>query len=100
MRQAGILAAAGIHALDHHVLRLSDDHQRAARLATAVNERYQGCAVSHTNMVFVTLPETEMARLISHLAAHDIAVRGPRWVTHLDISDAHIEQIIDAIKSS
>ena len=100
MRQAGILAAAGIHALDHHVARLADDHDRAARLAAALNERYQGCAVSHTNMVFVSLPDAEMTRLIAHLAEHDIAIRGPRWVTHLDIGDADVEQIVSAIKSS
>jgi threonine aldolase len=100
MRQAGILAAAGIHALDHHIARLTDDHTRAALLAAAVNERYEGCAVSHTNMVFVTLPEAEMTRLASHLAERDIAIRGPRWVTHLDISEADVEQIIDAIKTS
>ncbi|MCH8913907.1 MAG: glycosyltransferase [Planctomycetes bacterium] len=93
-------AAAGIHALDHHVTRLADDHERAARLAAALNERYQGCAVSHTNMVFVSLPDAEMTRLIAHLAEHDIAIRGPRWVTHLDIGDADVEQIVSAIKSS
>ena len=100
MRQAGILAAAGIHALDHHVARLADDHARAARLAEAVNERYQGCAEQHTNMVFVTVPEAEMTHLITHMAEHDILIRGARWVTHLDISDADVDRVIDAVRAS
>lgn len=100
LRQAGILAAAGIYALDHHVGRLAEDHNRATQLAAAVNERYQGCATSQTNMVFVSLPDAEMTRLIAHLARHNIAIRGPRWVTHLGISDADVERIAEAVQSS
>jgi len=100
LRQAGILAAAGIHALDHHVARLAEDHDRATRLVDAVNARFQGCAESHTNMVFVALPATDMTNLIAHMAEHDILIRGPRWVTHLDITDVDVERVIDAVKAA
>jgi threonine aldolase len=93
MRQAGILAAAGIYALQHHVERLTDDHQNAARLAARVNERYPGAASHHTNMVFVDLPEAELTALKVKLAAHDVVIRGPRWVLHLDVSADDVERV-------
>ncbi|MEQ8783526.1 MAG: low-specificity L-threonine aldolase [Roseibium album] len=86
MRQAGILAAAGIYALKHHVVRLAEDHEKAALLAARVNECYPGAASQHTNMVFVDLPADEMAALRERLKAREIIIRGPRWVTHLDVS--------------
>ncbi|MDZ7669267.1 MAG: beta-eliminating lyase-related protein [Gammaproteobacteria bacterium] len=76
MRQAGFLAAAGIHALEYHVERLADDHRRAERLAALVNERYQGAATHYTNMVFVDLPAEELGDLGERLAADDIIIRG------------------------
>ncbi|NIP15063.1 MAG: low-specificity L-threonine aldolase, partial [Pseudomonadales bacterium] len=97
LRQAGILAAAGIHALAHHVDRLADDHDRAARLADAVNERYPEAAEAHTNMVFLNLPEAEVERLKQHLAERGIVIRGPRWVTHLDITDEDVERVVAAV---
>ncbi|MFW6093120.1 MAG: low-specificity L-threonine aldolase [Pseudomonadota bacterium] len=93
MRQAGILAAAGIHALEHHVSRLADDHRKAARLAELVNQRYPGAARAHTNMVFLDLPEPEIAELRGRLARHEIIIRGARWVTHLDVSFDDVERV-------
>ncbi|MGO4610818.1 beta-eliminating lyase-related protein, partial [Variovorax sp. 2RAF20] len=57
MRQAGILAAAGLYALDHNVARLADDHARAARLAEGL-DGLSGLRVvaRHTNMVFIDVP--------------------------------------------
>jgi threonine aldolase len=97
MRQAGMLAAAGIHALEHHVERLAEDHDKAARLALLVNERYQGAATHHTNMVFVDLPAEELAALREKLAAEDIVIRGSRWVTHLDVSFEDVERVGEAL---
>jgi threonine aldolase len=97
MRQAGMLAAAGIHALEHHVERLAEDHDKAARLALLVNERYQGAATHHTNMVFVDLPAQELAALREKLAAEDIVIRGSRWVTHLDVSFEDVERVGEAL---
>jgi threonine aldolase len=93
MRQAGILAAAGIHALNHHVDRLAEDHDKAARLATLVNEHYQGAATHHTNMVFVDLPEEALTALREKLKAEGVVIRGPRWVLHLDVSFEDVERV-------
>lgn len=93
MRQAGFLAAAGLYALMHHVERLADDHDHAARLADLVNTRYQGAASHHTNMVFVDLPPAELAELTAKLAASGIVIRGSRWVVHLDISIEDVETV-------
>ena len=93
MRQAGILAAAGIHALEHHVERLADDHANAARLAELAAARFPGHVAQHTNMVFVDLPADELAGLAATLREHDIVIRGGRWVVHLDITADDIERI-------
>ena len=100
MRQAGILAAAGIYALEHHVERLADDHRRAHRLATALEDLGWGkdvrCA---TNMVFVERPARELVALQKHLAEAGIVIRGARWVVHLDVDDDGIERVIDATRA-
>lgn len=93
MRQAGFLAAAGIYALEHHVDRLAEDHEKARRLAELVNERYQGAATHHTNMVFVDLPAEELAALRERLGRRGVLVRGTRWVTHLDVTFDDVEAI-------
>tara|TARA_Y100001933_G_scaffold227451_1_gene242167 strand:- start:40 stop:1023 length:984 start_codon:yes stop_codon:yes gene_type:complete len=97
MRQAGILAAAGIYALEHHVERLADDHANAARLAELVEQRYPGRVSQHTNMVFLDLPEPELQTLERDLRARDIVIRGGRWVVHLDVSAADVERVGEAL---
>ncbi len=97
MRQAGILAAAGIYALEHHVARLEEDHRKAERLTALVNDRYPGAASHHTNMVFVALPDDELARLAGRLRDAGIVIRGSRWVTHLDVSFEDVERVGDAL---
>ncbi|MEZ5560454.1 MAG: low-specificity L-threonine aldolase [Pseudomonadales bacterium] len=99
MRQAGVLAAAGIYALEHNVDRLAEDHDKAARLAALVNERYQGAAAHHTNMVFVDLPEAELSNLRERFARRGIVIRNDRWVTHLDVSFNDIETVGDALRA-
>lgn len=99
MRQAGFLAAAGIHALEHHVERLAEDHDKAERLAGLVNARYQGAATHHTNMVFVDLPAADMAALRERLHEHGVVIRGERWVLHLDVSFADVERIGEILQS-
>ncbi len=99
MRQAGILAAAGIYALQHHVERLAEDHRNASQLEELVNQRYPGAAGSHTNMVFVDLPDSEIAALAGRLKSRGILIRGPRWVVHLDVTAEDIEAVGDALKS-
>lgn len=99
MRQAGILAAAGIHALQHHVDRLADDHANAARLAEIVDEHFPGRATQFTNMVFVNLPKAELAAVEDRLRTHGVKTSGGRWVTHLDVSADDIESVGRALAS-
>lgn len=101
MRQTGILAAAGIHALEHNVERLAEDHARAARLAdvlTAFPELGSGAA--QTNMVFMTPVAIDVDAFRRFLADRGIAVGGRygslRWVTHLDVDDASVDRVRDA----
>ena len=93
MRQAGILAAAGLHALVHNVDRLAEDHRRAEHLAQGL--RALGLdAIAHTNMVFVHgIPK---ARMIAHMAEAGVRVAGGRWVVHMDVDDAGIERALAA----
>lgn len=101
-RQAGMLAAACLHALDHHVDRLADDHARAARLAQRLAD-IDGPTVlgQHTNMVFVDVPVDRLRALDAHLRDAGIRISigtlpTLRLVTHLDIDDAGIERTADA----
>lgn len=107
MRQAGVLAAAGLHALDHHVTRLKDDHDRASRLGTVLRERMwvESVLPVETNIVVFTLSGSfEVQDLLDRLKAHGVlAVRfGPRqvrMVTHLDIGDRELERVTAALKA-
>lgn len=101
-RQAGMLAAACLHALDHHVDRLAEDHARAARLARRLAD-IDGPIVlgQHTNMVFVDVPVDRLRALDAHLRDAGIRISigtlpTLRLVTHLDIDDAGIERTADA----
>jgi threonine aldolase len=95
MRQAGILAAAGLYALEHNVDRLAEDHANAARLAQLLGEIEQ-LAVEpvQTNMVFVRVPPAQCAGLAAHLESHGIkALVGARTrlCTHLDVDATGID---------
>ncbi|MBN8924284.1 MAG: threonine aldolase [Rhodanobacter sp. 68-29] len=104
-RQAGMLAAAGLHALDHHVARLADDHRRAAYLAGCLRE-VAGVSLlgQHTNMVFVDVPADRLQALDAHLRGAGIRISigylpTLRLVTHLDVDDAGIERVAQAFRS-
>ena len=91
MRQVGILAAAGLHALDHHLERLADDHAHARLLAEAVGV---DPATVDTNIVVVT--RTDAAAFVAAAADEGVllAAVGPtavRMVTHLDVDSAAAE---------
>ena len=103
MRQVGFIAAAGIHALDHHVDRLESDHANARRLADGL-ARIEGIDVDHnavqTNMVFVKVAPERLEDLAAHCERNQvlIRVRNPnRLVTHLDIDSAGIDRTIDVM---
>jgi threonine aldolase len=107
MRQAGYLAAAGLYALDHHVDRLAEDHEKAADIDAClaslpyVVER-KPC---HTNMVLFRIEAAGGApALQEHLADQGIRIIAMdrewlRVVTHLDIQAAHIDQLKAALRS-
>lgn len=104
MRQAGMIAAAGIVALTHHVDRLGDDHANAARLAEGLGaiDGVEIVSVA-TNMVFVRFPAHQQATLAERLEPYGIKIRGGpaptpvRLVTHLDVDADGIEQVIDTV---
>lgn len=101
MRQAGILAAAGMYALDHHVERLAEDHRRARRLAEGLAQ-IPGIVIDlesvETNMVYFAHRTVPADVLRAALAARGLLVSGGgdrlRAVTHLDVGDAEIEEAI------
>ena len=107
MRQAGIVAAAAVYALDHHVERIADDHARARRLAEGLVEA--GVTVDleqvETNFVQIDVgPDRESAiervkerGVLVSTTVHPTVVRA---VTHLDISDDDVERAIGAIPSA
>ena len=105
LRQAGVLAAAGLVALEG-VERMAEDHARAARLAEAVAERWPGAldpASVRTNMVVFGHPEPEA--VLRHLAeggvlAGTVAPRTLRLVTSLEVDDAGIERACRALATA
>jgi len=104
MRQAGILAAAGIYALKHHVVRLAEDHQNARQLAEGL-AAIDGLDVDlervDTNMVFVSTNLDTQPQLIEALKVRGVLVGGYgqlRLVTHLDIAAADIPVVVEAFK--
>ncbi len=105
MRQIGILAAAGIYALEHHVERLADDHRRARRLADELR-RLPGISIDadavQTNIVMADLHGADAADLARRCAErgvlfHALSRRRLRLVTHLDVDDAAIHRALGVI---
>lgn len=106
MRQAGILAAAALYALEHHVERLAEDHANARRLAAGLAE-VPGVKVDaarvETNMVFAEFsrPALEMVELLRKHGVLTNPAGGPRslrLVTHLDLSSADIDEAVSRIR--
>jgi len=119
MRQAGILAAAGLYALEHHVDRLAEDHANAARLASGI-EAIEGLSCDQasggawSNLVYFEVDgstagrrDLDAAALVNRLRAHGVlalplGAGRPRirMVTHLDVSRSDIDATLDALRSS
>ncbi len=100
MRQAGVLAAAGLYALENNVERLKADHENAERLAHGLREL--GLEVQqNTNMVMARISAQEVQNLADHLKQRQVLVlaRAPmRLVTHLDVDAAGIERALEGFR--
>ncbi|HSL66374.1 MAG TPA: GntG family PLP-dependent aldolase [Gaiellaceae bacterium] len=106
MRQAGIVAAAALYALDHHVERLAEDHARARRLAEGLAEA--GLPVdpeaTETNFIAIRLEELGLheGEALRRLEAAGVLLTGlrPGWlraVTCLDVEDEHVERAVELV---
>jgi threonine aldolase len=111
MRQAGILAAAGIIALEKHAKLLAADHERAKKLALGLS-KINGISVNvnhvDINMVFFKYERTTTLKdeenIVKRFAGHGIVINPPelgifRFVTHYWIGDAEIEKILSAVNN-
>jgi threonine aldolase len=104
LRQVGVLAAAGLYALEHHVDRLAEDHANAARLAEGLGA-LPGVSVhaQNTNMVFCSIGEAPAdlqarladAGLITRVSAGPDGTANARLVTHLDVTTDDVGRAID-----
>jgi threonine aldolase len=107
MRQAGIIAAAGLLALRDGPGLLAEDHRRTRRLAEglAVLPAFSlDLAAVQTNIVMAELSRGEPAALITHLRAHGVlaGTAGPRrmrFVLHRDVDDAGVERCLEACRT-
>ena len=104
MRQSGVIAAAGLYALENNVDRLHDDHKRARRLAEAVNE-IDGLSVNldtvQSNIVFIGIEKGKTQEVIGALSKQGVEILGiddstVRAVFHLHITDEDVEKAIEA----
>lgn len=101
MRQAGVIAAAGLYAINNNIERLADDHANAAALADGI-AALPGASVGgqSTNMVFASI-DGDGAALQAKLAADDILIAfnggSTRMVLHLDVSEADVATVLGAL---
>lgn len=112
MRQSGLLAAAGLYALEHNIDDLAEDHRRARHLVEQLNG-LDGITVTpeavETNMVFIRfgdeaaiISDKALAELGQFMSNHAITItpsRVMRCVVHRDISDADIDALIHALRA-
>jgi threonine aldolase len=99
LRQAGVIAAAGLYALQHHVARLADDHANAALLADGLSGLGLGVEAPQTNIVHVAVPAAGVPDLQRHLAARGILAsigERTRLVTHLDVPRSAVHATVRA----
>jgi threonine aldolase len=106
MRQVGILAAAGLYALDHHVARLADDHVRARRLAQTVADAVPGVvdpATVETNIVVLEVPDA--SSIVARCREADVLVGAldpthVRLLTHLDLDDDQVDVAAGVVRDA
>ena len=104
MRQAGIVAAAGLYALEHNIDRLAEDHALAAQLAEGLS-KFDALRVkpAATNMVFLEVVDADGVAFETFLREKGVAMHSrygkQRWVTHLDVGEKDVEAALEAVKA-
>jgi threonine aldolase len=101
MRQAGILAAAGLYALEHNVERLGEDHANAAFFADGLRDLGLPVVPPQTNIFYVDIPGRHVQPLTEHLSRRGIRASiatHTRLVTHLDVPRAKIDAALEAFR--
>ncbi len=101
LRQAGILAAAGLYALEHNVARLAEDHDNAAHLAEGLRDLGLTVAPPQTNIFYVDIPSPHVVPLSEHLLRLGIrasVAAHTRLVTHLDVPRERIDAALRAFR--
>ena len=79
MRQVGIVASAGLYALENNCERLIDDHNNAEAVASGLEEKFGGIVEQHTNMIHLSMDPDIYRQLQAHLLTRQIRVERPRW---------------------
>lgn len=101
MRQAGVLAAAGLYALENHVERLFEDHENAELLAAGLRDAGLNVVPPQTNVVYVDVPPAQIEGLSSHLKQRGViaaVVPRTRLMTHMDVPRAKIDLAVRAFR--
>ena len=104
MRQAGVIASAGIYALENNIERLSEDHKRARRFAEALETMPSfsiDLATVQSNIVFIGVEKGSGKSMVNEISKHGVEILDTddstiRAVFHLHITDAAVEKAIDA----
>ena len=107
MRQVGYIAAAGIYALDHHIERLAEDHQKAKEIGAVLSETSFVKKVEpiETNIIIFELNDAvDETKFLSNLSKKDIHIIGMgsnklRMVTHLDYTNAMHDKLLDSLRN-
>jgi threonine aldolase len=106
LRQVGVIAAAGLYALEHNVERLAEDHANAKRLAAGLADFTElDVATPETNILFVDVAPQIAADFAAHLAENGVAAismdggRRQRWATHLDVDADAVDAALQAVRS-
>jgi len=102
MRQGGVIAAGALHALEHHVERLAEDHALAKRLAEGL-QGLPGLTIEppQTNIVFADLVGPKASTLMPHLKSRGVLATGLyrlRFVTHLDVDAEGVDRAVAAVR--
>lgn len=105
LRQVGVLAAAGLYALEHNVARLAEDHANAKRLAIGLRDAGLDVAMPDTNIVWVKVPPAHAEAFAAYLGENGIGITSAyratqqRWVTHLDVDRSAVDAAIAVVEA-